>query len=126
MQPLLAVWPASSKGQTKHSKRTSNATLKAYVKCFNKELTTIQNPLENGVLMVAIVGVRPETPLWDKLQKDECKTLQEFYGQADKIMRLETAREVVHTGRLTPVEVPHETAPVGKSTFTEKNRDNKK
>ena len=44
-------------------------------------------------MMVAIFGVRPETPFWDKLQKDECKSLQEFYKWMDKIMHLETARE---------------------------------
>ena len=49
--------------------------------------------------MAAISGVRPETPFWDKLQKDECKTLQEFYRRADKIMHLETASEAVHAGR---------------------------
>ena len=56
-------------------KQGSNETLKAYVKRFNEELTTIHNPQENGVLMAIISGVRPETPLWDKLQKDECKML---------------------------------------------------
>ena len=41
-------------------------------------------------------------------------------------MRLETAREAIHAGRSTLVEAPHEIAPVGKSTSTEKNGDNKK
>ena len=41
-------------------------------------------------------------------------------------MHLETAREAVHTRRLTPVEASHEIALAGKSTSTEKNRDNKK
>ena len=59
-------------------KQGSNETLKAYVKRFNEELATIHNPQEIGVLMAAISGVRPETPFWDKLQKDECKMLQEF------------------------------------------------
>ena len=72
-------------------KQGPNETLKAYVRCFNKELATIHNPQENRVLMVAMIGVRPETTLWDKLQKDEYKTLQEFYRRLDKIMRLETA-----------------------------------
>ena len=44
----------------------------------------------------------------------------------DKIIRLETAREAVHSGRLTPVEAPHETAPTGKFVSTEKNGDIKK
>ena len=48
-------------------KQGSNETLKAYVKRFNEELTTIHNPQENVVLMEAISGVRPETPFWDKL-----------------------------------------------------------
>ena len=64
--------------------------------------------------MVAISGVRPETPFWDKLQKDECKTLQEFYRLADKIMSLETAKEAVIAGRSTPVEAPQEIAPTRK------------
>ena len=72
-------------------KQRPNETLKAYVKCFNEELATIHNSQENGVLMAAISGVRPETPFWDKLQKDEYKMLQEFYRRAGKIMRLETA-----------------------------------
>ena len=41
-------------------------------------------------------------------------------------MCLETAREVVHVGRSTPIEAPHEIVLVGKSTSTEKNEDNKK
>ena len=60
-------------------KQGSNETLKAYVKRFNEELATIHNLQENEVLMAAISGVQPETPFWDKLQKDEYKTLQEFY-----------------------------------------------
>ena len=76
--------------------------------------------------MAAISGVRPETPFWDKLQKDECKTLQEFYRCAYKIMRLEIAREVVHTGKYIPSETPGETTQVGKSTPAEKNGENKK
>ena len=74
--------------------------------------------------MVAISGVRPETPFWDKPQNNECKTLLEFYRQADKIMRLETSKEVVHAGRSTLVEAPHEIAPTGKFMFAEKNGDN--
>ena len=56
-------------------KQGLHETLKAYVRRFNEELATIHNPQENGVLMAAISGVRLETPFWDKLQKDECKTL---------------------------------------------------
>ena len=59
-------------------KQGSNETLKVYVRRFNKELATIHNPQENGVLMEAILGIQPETPFWDKLQKDDCKTLLEF------------------------------------------------
>ena len=55
----------------------------------------IHNPQENGVMMVAISGGRPDTSFWDKPQKDECKTLAEFYRRAYKIMRLETAREAI-------------------------------
>ena len=55
-------------------------------------------------MMATISGVRPDTPLWDKLQKDECKTLAEFYRRVDKIMRLETAREAIQTGKSAPVE----------------------
>ena len=79
-------------------------TLKAYIRRFNEDLATIHNPQENGVLMAAISMVQPETPFWDKLQKDECKTLQEFYKQADKIMCLETAREAVQARRSIPAE----------------------
>ena len=72
---------------------------------------TIHNPQENGVMTTTISGVRPDTPFWDKLQKDECKTLAEFYRRADKIMRLETAREAIQEG---------------KSVATEKSNDNDK
>ena len=48
-------------------KQWLHETLKAYVRHFNEELATIHNPQENGVLMAAISGVWPETPLWDKL-----------------------------------------------------------
>ena len=111
----------------KYATRLSRlASIKAYVKRFNEELATIHNPQENEVLMAAISGEQPETPLWDKLQKDECKMLQEFYRRADKIMRLEIAQEAVHAGRSTPIEASCEIAPARKSTPTEKNRDNKK
>ena len=76
--------------------------------------------------MAAIFGVRPETLFWDKLQKDECKTLQEFYKRADKIMRLETAREAVQAGRSTLAKAQREVAPPGKFESTEKNGDSKK
>ena len=42
-------------------------------------------------MMATISGVQPETPFWEKLQKDECKSLQEFNRHADKIMHLEIA-----------------------------------
>ena len=92
-------------------KQGPNETLKSYIKHFNDELTKIHNPQENGVMMVAISGVRPETPFWDKLQKDECKSLMEFYRRANKITLLETAREAVQ---------------VGKPTSSEKSNDNGK
>ena len=107
-------------------KQGPNKTLKEYIRRFNEELATIHNPQENGVLMVAISGVRPEIPFWNRLQKDECKTIQEFYRRADKIIHLEIAREVVHAGKSTPVEAPHEIAQAGKSTPAEKNKENKK
>ena len=70
--------------------------------------------------------MRPEVPFWDKLQKDESKTLQEFYMRADKIMRLKTAREAVHVERSTLAEVQHEIAPSEKFESTDKNKDKKK
>ena len=76
--------------------------------------------------MAAISGVRLETPFWGKLQKDESKTLQEFYRRADKIMHLETAREVVLIERSTPAEASHEIAPTRKFQSTQKDGDNKK
>ena len=99
-------------------KQGSNETLKAYVRLFNEELATIHNPQENEVLMAVISGVRLETPFWDKLQKNKFKTLQKFYRRVDKIMHLKTAREAVHAGRSTPVEAPHEAAPIGKFVST--------
>ena len=64
----------------------------------------IHNPQENEVMMAAISGVRPDTLFWDKLQKDECKTLAEFYMRADKIMSLETARKAIQAGKSAAVE----------------------
>ena len=64
--------------------------LKAYIKHFIDEVTTIHNPQENGVMMVAISGVQHDTPFWDKLQKDKCKSLTEFYRHTDKIMCLKS------------------------------------
>ena len=55
-------------------------------------------------MMAAIFGVWPDTPFWDKLQKDECKTLAEFYRCTDKIMHLETAQEAIQAGKLAPTE----------------------
>ena len=102
-----------------------NETLKAYVRCFNEELATIHNLQENGVLMAMISGVRPETPFWDKLQKDECKTLQKFYRRAYKIM-LETLWEAVLTGRSVPAEAPREDTQAKRSVTHGKSEDNKK
>ena len=76
--------------------------------------------------MAAIYRVQPETPFWDKLQKDECKTLQEFYRRADKIMCLEISREAVQAERSTLAGAQHEIAPSGKFESAEKNGDNKK
>ena len=59
-------------------KQGLNETLKTYIKRFNEELKMIHNPQENGVMMAAISRVRPDTPFWDKLWKDECKMLVEF------------------------------------------------
>ena len=53
-------------------------------------------------MTVAISGVRAETPFWDKLQKDECKLLMEFYRRANMMMRLETTHEAVQVGKPTP------------------------
>ena len=107
-------------------KQGPNKILKAYVRCFNEELATIHNPQENKVLMATILGVWPETRFWDKLQKDECKMPQEFYRRADKIMCLETAREVVHAGKPTPMKTSREIAQAGNSVPAKKNGKNKK
>ena len=50
-------------------------------------------------MMAVISRVRPDTPFWDKLQKDECKTLAEFYRRADKSMHLETIRKAIQAGK---------------------------
>ena len=55
-------------------------------------------------MMTVISEVRLEIPFWDKLHKDKCKSLMEFYRHANKIMRLETAREAVQAGKSTPYE----------------------
>ena len=55
-------------------------------------------------MMAAISGVRPETPFQDKLQKDECKSLAEFYRRANKIKHLETAQEAIQAGKPVPAE----------------------
>ena len=78
--------------------------MKAYIKRFNDELATMHNPQENGVMMATISGVQPDTLFWDKLQKDECKTLAEFFRYADKIMRLQTAWEAIQVGKSAPIE----------------------
>ena len=85
-------------------KQGPNETLKAYIKCFNDKLTMIHNPQKNRVMMAAIFGMRLDTPFWDKLQKDECKTLVEFYRRADKIMRLETTRKAIQVGKSNAAE----------------------
>ena len=55
-------------------------------------------------MMAAISRVRPDTPFWDKLKKDKCKSLSKFYKCADKIMRLEIACEAIQTGKSNPSE----------------------
>ena len=107
-------------------KQGPNEKLKTYFKRFNEELATIQNPQENGVLMAAISGVQPEMPFWDKLQKDECKILQEFYRRADKIMRLEIAREAIHAKKSTFFETTREGAQARKPAPAEKSEESKK
>ena len=78
--------------------------LKSYIKCFNDKLTMIHNPQENEVMIATISEVQPKTPFWDKLQKDECKSLAAFYRCTDKIMCLETARDAVKARKSTPSE----------------------
>ena len=87
-------------------KQGPNETLKAYNKRFNDELTIIHNPRENRVMMAAILisRVQPDTPFWDKLQKDECKTLSKFYRWAHKIIRLETSQEAIQVGKPAPAD----------------------
>ena len=85
-------------------KQGPNETLKAYIKHFNDELMIIHNPQKNGLMMAAISRVRPDTPFWDKLQKDECKSLAEFYRHENKIIHLETAREAIQAGKVAPAE----------------------
>ena len=108
---LLAMFMCLFQGAHKHAtplshlasiKQGPNDTLKAYIKHFNDELTTIHNPQENGVIMAVISRVRLDTPFWDKLQKDECKTLAEFYKDANKIMCLETAEKPFKWGSQLP------------------------
>ena len=53
-------------------------------------------------MMAAISGVRLDTPFWDKLQKDECKMLVEFYRRVDKIMHLKTAKRGHSGGKVNP------------------------
>ena len=55
-------------------------------------------------MMATISRVRPDTPFWDKLQTDECKSLAKFYRCANKIMRLETAREAIQAGKPAPAK----------------------
>ena len=65
----------------------------------------IHNPQENGVIMTVISRVRPETPpsrISSRSQKGECKSLQEFYRRADKIIHLENAREAIQARKSTP------------------------
>ena len=83
-------------------KQGPSETLKSYIKRFNEKLTTIHNSQENRVMMSSISRVRPDTPFWDKLQKDEYNSLSKFNKRADKIMQLETAREAIQAGKSTP------------------------
>ena len=64
----------------------------------------IHNPQKNGVMTTAISRVRPDTPFWDKLQKEECKSLAKFYRRTNKIMHLETSREAIQMRKPDPVK----------------------
>ena len=110
---LLAIFMCQFQGARKYViplrhiasiKQGPNETLKVYIKRFNDELMTMHNPQENGVMMVAISGVRPDTLFRDKLQKDECNMLTEFYRRANKIMHLKTTREAIQVGKSAPAE----------------------
>ena len=48
-------------------KQVPGEMLKAYIKHFKDELTTIHDSQENGVMMAAISVVRIDTSFWDKL-----------------------------------------------------------
>ena len=74
--PFLGLFMRQFQGARKYAtllsrlasiKQGSNETLKAYVRRFNKELTTIHNPQKNRVLMAMISDVLPKMPFWDKL-----------------------------------------------------------
>ena len=78
--------------------------------------------------MAGISRVRPNTPFWDKLQKDECKTLAKFYRHVDKIMCLETTREAIQAGKSAPVEKNNDNGKKRKSgnRHPSPNKTNKK
>ena len=68
---LSAMFMRQFQGACKYATRLShfsiieqgpNETFKAYIKRFNDKLTMINNCQDNGVMMAAISGVRPDTP----------------------------------------------------------------
>ena len=50
--------------------------------------TSILAHINNGVLL--------ETPLWDKLQQKECRSVSEFCRKANKFLKLENSKEALY------------------------------
>ena len=51
--------------------------------------------VDAGVLAHTTNGVLPETPFWDELQQNECRSVSEFYKKASKFLKLEDSKEAL-------------------------------
>ena len=53
---------------------------------------------DTSVLAHLTSRVLPETPLWDELQQKECQSVSEFYGKANKFLKLENSKGTLQQG----------------------------
>ena len=60
------------------------------------ELSRVRWAPNTGVLAHFTNGVLLETPLWDKLQQKECKSVSEFYKKANRFLKLENFKEALN------------------------------
>ena len=76
-------------------KQKKGEALKLYINCFNKMSNFVTWSPDARVLAHFTNRVLPETPFWDELQQQECRSVREFYRKTSKFLKLEDSKEAM-------------------------------